>query len=263
MIDRRIEAAEAFVKALRTGETAATAWLAGFLHADVALTVNGAAVQGRQEVLARVSGQWPLTPVYLHGAWSAPVLDADQVKVSATFPSLGAAPQAVHIAFSFDGSGALTRVEQTNVMAARPQPLDTIPALVRGAINSALANGTPITLAYVDALGRPVQSLRGSVQVFSDHELCLWVRNAAGGLVAAMAANSALSLLYRDSRSRTTLIIQGHGRIEMDNVVRERVYHLIPEVEQTHDPARQGAALLITVERIQGTSPHGPVLIEC
>ena len=39
-------------------------------------------------------------------------------------------------------------------------------------------------------------------------------------------------------------------------------YELVPEVEQTHDPAMNGAAIVFRVERITGTYPLGPVLVE-
>jgi hypothetical protein len=119
-----------------------------------------------------------------------------------------------------------------------------------------------MVLAYVDDQGAPSLSLRGSVQVWSDTELCAWLRDAASGLVRAVNAGRPLSLLYRDSATRTTLVIKGRGTIAADAGTRSRVYRLAPEVEQTHDVARRGAALLIRVERIAGTHPDGPVLIE-
>jgi hypothetical protein len=56
--------------------------------------------------------------------------------------------------------------------------------------------------------------------------------------------------------------MQGRGHIETDQAVRDRVYDLSPEVEQTHDPARRGQALIIDIERLQGSSPRGAVRME-
>jgi hypothetical protein len=106
-----------------------------------------------------------------------------------------------------------------------------------------------------------VLSLRGSVVVYSDSRLALWVRNPAGGLVGAVAERPGLSLLYRDSRTRTTLIVRGQGHIESDPAVRERVFELTPEVEQLHDVTRRGVALIVDVTEIRGTSPTGTILI--
>jgi hypothetical protein len=106
-----------------------------------------------------------------------------------------------------------------------------------------------------------VLSLRGSTQVYSDTQLCIWVRNADGGIIKAMSRNNRISLLYRDSKLRTTLIIQGRGRVETDPAVRERVYQLAPEVEQNHDTARKGAALIIDVSSLGGSTVRGMVRV--
>jgi hypothetical protein len=103
--------------------------------------------------------------------------------------------------------------------------------------------------------------LRGSTQVFSDTQLCIWVRNAEGGIVRTMARNDRVSLLYRDSKTRTTLIVQGRGHVETSPAIRERVFQLAPEVEQNHDPARKGAALIIDITTLQGTSVRGMVKV--
>jgi len=41
--------------------------------------------------------------------------------------------------------------------------------------------------------------------------------------------------------------------------VRDRVYKLSPEVEQNHDVAHRGAALIVDVTSVQGTTVRGPV----
>lgn len=119
-----------------------------------------------------------------------------------------------------------------------------------------------MVLSYVDDDGYPALSLRGSVQVWTPTSLCAWIRDARSGLVRAVRAGRPLGLLYRDSATRTTLVIRGRGSIAEDEVTRERVFRCVPEVEQTHDVARRGAALIIAVERIGGTHPRGNLLIE-
>jgi hypothetical protein len=47
--------------------------------------------------------------------------------------------------------------------------------------------------------------------------------------------------------------------VETDPAARERVYSLAPEVEQNHDPARHGAALVIDITQLLGTTVRGPV----
>ncbi len=255
----RRQAVEAYVRCLQTGEGAAVTWAERFLAPDVVLATGQEEVRGREEVLRRLTGQWPLTPVYRLGVWSRPQPDGDHLTVRGTFPLVGAAPQAVELAFWFNGTDQITRVEQRATMAPPPAASETIPDVVRALVNNALANGTPMVVGCVDEAGQPVLSLRGSTQVYSDHELCIWARNPEGGLVRAAQRNGRFSLLYRDSRTRATLIFQGRGRVATDPVERERVYALAPEVEQNHDPARHGVAVIIDIERLQGTTPLGAV----
>jgi hypothetical protein len=255
----RTQAAEAYVKALRTGEPSATSLVSQCLAEDVVLKAGNDEIVGHAAVLARVTGQWPMTPVFVQGYWSAPQEDGDRVVVSAEFGPLGAAPTKITLNFSFNGSGQIQRVEQ-QVVPQTPLPAsDKLPDIVRGLINGALANGTPMSVAYADETGQPVLSLRGSTQVFSDTQLCIWVRNPEGGIVKALRTNPKMAMLYRDSKLRSTLVIQGRGHVESSEEVRNRVYELAPEVEQNHDVNRRGAALIIDVVSLQGTTVRGPV----
>jgi hypothetical protein len=255
----RTQAAEAYVKALRTGEPSATKAAGECLAEDVVLKAGNDEISGHAAVLARITGQWPQTPVFVQGYWSAPQEDGDRVVVSAEFGPLGAAPSKINLTFSYNGAGQIQRVEQVLTPQTPLPPADKLPDIARGLINGALANGTPMSVSYVDESGQPVLSLRGSTQVYSDTQLCIWVRNAEGGIIKAMRSNPKIALLYRDSKTRSTLIIQGRGHVETGEDVRNRVYELAPEVEQNHDVARKGAALIIDVVSLQGTTVRGPV----
>src|SRR5687768_8609504 len=174
----RTQAAEAYVKALRTGEPSATSIVSQCLAEDVVLKAGNDEVSGHAAVLARVTGQWPQTPVYVQGYWAAPVEDGDRVLMSAEFGALGAAPAKIALAFSFNGQGQISRIEQTTTPQTPVPQTDKLPEVVRGLINGALANNTPMSVSYVDESGQPILSLRGSTQIFSDTQLCIWVRNA-------------------------------------------------------------------------------------
>jgi hypothetical protein len=257
----RTEAAEAYVKALRTGEPSATQLAGQYLADDVVLATGQDEIAGHDNVLKRITGQWPLTSVFVHAGFSAPREENGQVKVDAEVPPMGAAPQKLSLSFSFNGSDKIKRVEQQTQAAPPQPPAETLPGFVRGIINGALANGTPIVVAYTDDAGQPVLSLRGSTQVYSDTQLCIWVRNADGGIIRTMARNPRVSCLYRDSKTRTTLIVQGRGHVETSPEIRERVFHLAPEVEQNHDTARKGAALIIDIISLQGSTVRGMVKV--
>src|SRR5438128_1420872 len=257
----RIQAAEAYLKALRTGEASATQRASQYLADDVVLATGQDEISGHDNVLKRITGQWPLTPVFQHAGFSAPREENGTLSVEGEIPPMGAAPQKLSLTFTFDGSDKIKRIEQQQQAAPPQPPAESMPGLVRGIINGALANGTPIVVAYTDEQGQPVLSLRGSTQVYSDTQLCIWVRNAAGGIVTNMPRNDRVSLLYRDSKVRTTLIMQGRGHVETDPDIRERVFNLAPEVEQNHDPGRKGAALIIDITSLQGTTVRGPVKV--
>jgi general stress protein 26 len=264
-MDTRIRAAEAYVLALRTGEVPATEAASKHLADDVKLngaTVwgrQGATLEGKKDVLYRITGEWPNTPVYVKGFWSEPRLEGNQVKVDATFPAMGAAPAEVHLAFSFNSQNQISVIDQQIVPQPRPEPTDTIPDSARGLINGALRNNTPMTVAYVDEDGRPNLSLRGSVQVYSPTQLSIWLRNKEGGMVTALKKNPNVGLLYRDSNTRSTLSISGKAHVEEDAEVCERVWDSIQDVEQKHETRDVGCALIIDVTRIQGGTPKGGV----
>jgi hypothetical protein len=258
---QRTRAAEAYVQAFRTGEAAPAHRATPHLADDVQLVLASGEVSGRDDVLAHITGIWPFTTTYAQGGWSAPAAVDDDLVVEAVFPALGAAPRRAKLTFSFDADDRISRVVEELELAPPPVAVERITLAVRGAISGALANGTPMVMAYTGDDGAPVLSLRGSVVVYSDTQLALWVRNPAGGLVGAVAERPGLSLLYRDSRTRTTLIVRGQGHVESDPAVRDRVFELTPEVEQLHDVPRRGAALIVDVTEIRGTSPTGAIHI--
>src|SRR5205807_3634750 len=128
----RTQAAEAYVKALRTGEPSATQQASQYLADDIVLATAGQAeISGHDNVLKRITGQWPLTSVFVHAGFSAPRKVDGQVKVDAEVPPMGAAPQKVSLTFSFNGRDQIERVEQ-QLHAAPPQPpAETLPGFVR------------------------------------------------------------------------------------------------------------------------------------
>ena len=65
--------------------------------------------------------------------------------------------------------------------------------------------------------------------------------------------------MYRDPPNRTTLTFQGRGHFDDSEEVRNRVWELMPEVEQRHDLERTGAALIIDLDRVTGSTPRGGV----
>jgi hypothetical protein len=258
----QVRAANAYVRALRSGEGSASDRAEPYLASDVVATVGNAEIKGKEAVLAHITGIWPSTPVYQLGGWGDPSVDGDVVTVDAEFPAFGAGASKATLTFSFNDEDQIVSVSETYAAGPRPEPQKEIPLVVRGMINSALVNGTPIVAAYTGEDGSPQLSLRGSLQVLSPTQLCAWLRSAEGGLNRALVTNPQLSFLFRDSRSRSTLIIKGIGRIEDDPAIRDEIFELTPEVEQMHDPDRNGAALIVDVTSIRGGTPRGGVNVQ-
>ncbi len=147
----------------------------------------------------------------------------------------------------------------TNAPAAGPIQLTSD---MREAVNGALTAGIPVVVAYVDEAGQPNLSFRGSVQVYSDDQLAIWVRNPEGGLQRALASNPRLTLLYRNPQTRMMLNFQGRGRFDGSEGVRATVYEHSPQPEQNADRERKGRALIIDLDRVVGVVPGGRVLMQ-
>jgi hypothetical protein len=264
-MEARVRAIEAYLKALRTGEASATEAAARHLAPDVVLDTVGAHMWGNgheefvgyEQTLKMITGIGVMTGVYRTAPWTNPVPDGDgKLKVSAEMGGLLASST---LTFTFNNRDQIVRVEQVNKGGGPAPATDRIPEFVKGIVNSALANNTPMIIAYTDGKGAPNLSMRGSTQVYSDTQLCIWVRHADGGMANALRNNSHMTLMYRDPPARTTLTFEGIGHFESDPEVRERVFDLSPEVEQKHDPGHIGAALIIDINRLTGNTPRGGV----
>lgn len=264
----RIRAAEAYLKALRTGEASATMSAARHLAPDVTLDTLGAHMwgngpehfEGYDNVVRMITGIDVMTGVYRGAPWTTPVLNDDgSVRISA---EMGGLLSSSTLTFTFNDRDQIVHVEQTNTGGSPSPAVDKIPALVKAIVNSALANNTPLIVAYTDDNGAPVLSLRGSTQVYSDTQLSMWVRHANGGMANSLRNNPRMALMYRDPPARTNLTFEGRGHFESDPEVRDRVFELMPEVEQKHDLARTGACLIIDIERLVGQTPRGAVRMQ-
>jgi hypothetical protein len=259
--ERRLHGSDAFLRALRTGENSAVRGLEAFLAPDAVFRTGGKEIAGAAAVAARMTGQWPLTPIFAQGDWSDPEDVPEGVRIVGTFASVGAAPKSYALTFGFDAADRVASIDETVTSFPPATPVDHLTPSMRATINGALANGTPIVVGYTGDDGAPVLSLRGSIQVYGPAELCLWVRNPKGGLVAAARRGQVLSMLYRNSAKRITLGIRGRAEVAEDAATRERVFALSPEVEQRHDLAKNGVAVIVRIERLQGMTPNGPVLL--
>jgi pyridoxine/pyridoxamine 5'-phosphate oxidase len=128
---------------------------------------------------------------------------------------------------------------------------------LKGIINGALSEQTPMVVASVDAAGRPRLTFRGSLQTFSDDQVGFWARNPAGGTMDNIAANPHVSMMMRNPQTRVMLQLMGRARrVEGDD--REQVYANAPEFEQRADADKKGAAVIVDIDRVEGFLGMGP-----
>jgi general stress protein 26 len=136
-----------------------------------------------------------------------------------------------------------------------------IPEELATRINSALADGRPMVVAYVNGDGQPKMSFRGSAHVHNDGAVALWVRKADGGIVEGIASNPKVTLLYRDAASRTTFFVYGNAHLASTPETIDRIYDESPEQERNADPEKKGTGIIVDVDLIQGRTADGPVNI--
>lgn len=259
--DERLAAAWAVVRALRTGEVSAARVAQRHLANNATFETSRAAFEGIDAVTERLTGHWTYTPVMAAGAWQVAANEDGAVLAEADFSGIGASPAEYTLEFAFDAHGRIERIVEKAVQTAPPSPAAALSPWLRRCLDRALAEGKPLAVSYVSEDGTPSLSLRGSIYTVDGQSLGLWLRQPSGGLADAIARGQMVSFLYRDSSTRTTLVGMAKGRIATDQGERDEVFDCIPEVEQRHDPGRVGAAAILDLIEMKGTSPKGPVLI--
>ena len=128
---------------------------------------------------------------------------------------------------------------------------------LKGLINGALSEHTPMVLASVDAEGRPRLTFRGSIQTFSDDQVGLWARNPGGSTMANIASNPHVAMIMRNPDTRVVLQLAGRARVA-EGDERDRVYANAPEVEQRADADKKGVAVIVDLDRVEGFLGMGP-----
>jgi hypothetical protein len=125
---------------------------------------------------------------------------------------------------------------------------------MKDAVNAAFGTGRPVAIAYVDESGAPRLSFRGSTQAYSDTQLAIWVRNPNGRILDATRKNPAVALVYGkfDPDDRGFMVFRGRAHVDGSDQARNRVYEQAHEFERNQDKERNGVALIIDIDAVDG-----------
>ncbi len=133
---------------------------------------------------------------------------------------------------------------------------------IRNNVATAIDNLKTMTTAYVDINGRPHISFYGSTHVHSDDELALWVRNPEGSLLKTLPNNPHIAFIYGDIANKTYYTFDGRGRVETDEVIRERVYQEMHPIERKFDESMGGVAVIVALDKVSVLTAAGKRVME-
>ena len=243
-----------FLASLRPGTDGTSAPRAELLTEDAIFQTLGR-IEGRAAVIERMAGD--SGQAYRVMEWAEPEMAGADVRITGRMPA-GSPMGGVIITFRF-------AVDRISAVLQQPLPGAPVPATplkltpeIKAMVDSASADGFPMTVAHVDALGQPIISFRGSTQAFSDTQLAIWVRNSDGNFLNSVAANPRLALMYRNAKTRALYQFQGRAQVSTDAAARERIYAKMSQMERNHDYAQTGVALVIDLDRVEGWAGVGP-----
>ena len=156
-------------------------------------------------------------------------------------------------------NGQVVLVQQQKTAPPPPDALPlVIPPELKTMVNNALVERHPILMAYCDLENQPVQTFRGSLQVFSDTQLAMWIRSPEGAFVKSIQKNPKVSFVYRNEETKATYSFQGTAKVSNSETDRDTVYTRSAIAEQDHDFAKLGVVVVVDLEKIEGYSGLGP-----
>ena len=256
MNKNEIGSAAALLGLLQSPHAASADLFATLLHPEVRYARLSERVTGRAAVIAALQKEATLALVQrLH--WSAPRSGVTGVQLCGqSSPDSRDRSLILTLAFS---AGRIIEIQQ-QFGAPLPAPASPLrlSAAITTLINEALATRHPMLLAFTGVDEQPRLSFRGSVHVHSPSQLAMWVRNAQGGLIGAIAQRPRVALMYRNEDSRATYQFEGRARVLDGEAERRRIYEAAPQAERDHDFAMLGAAVVIDLDRVEGYAGMGP-----
>jgi len=131
-----------------------------------------------------------------------------------------------------------------------------ITPVIRDLLAKALEDGTPCLIGTASKDGHPQISPKGSVAVFDDQTLCYWERSHRSSQ-ARLGENPHVAVYYRNPARKenpyraSCIRFHGRARIVTGGPERDKAWELTNHEEQSKDPEKKGAAVLIDVDLIE------------
>lgn len=255
MVVRQLTIASQFLAALSAPPEEVELKLLAMLHPQVRFMALGKSAVGAEAVSAELRNG-------LNGEltrrlqWQAPRAAGSMVRLVGERKA-GTRDRGLVMTLEFDGD-AIATVQQQRTPPPPPDAMPIVlPESLRKMVNNALVERHPMLMAYNDPQGQPVLSFRGSVQVYSNDQLAMWIRSADGAFVQAIRNNPRVALVYRNEDSKATYNFQGRARVSELETDRRRVFDAAPEAERGHDFAMLGVVVLVDLDRVEGYSGLG------
>ncbi len=164
-----------------------------------ALNVN---LVGRDAVIERFTKS-AAAGAYVEARWT-------QEDKGDAVQAVGTLPNGAKLVLTVHATGGKIALLQQQMLPGAPRPPAELklPPDLKERITNALKDRHPILISYVDETGQPNVTFRGSTQAYSDDQLAIWVRNADGRMLASIAKNPKVALMYRDEDSKATYIFK-------------------------------------------------------
>jgi hypothetical protein len=251
-----IELVNLFIKELLSTYEGSAQKLKNTFHTQVEFQVLGKRAKGKDEVCEALK-TGPNSQLMHQLVWQDAFQVKDQWQVEGHRKE-GTFDRGLIISLKIrDGCIVLVQQQKT-----APPPPVTMPLLIphelRGMIDNALVEKHPVLMAYCDLDNQPVQTFRGSLQVFSDTQLAMWIRSPNGSFIKSIQKNPKISFVYRNEDTKATYSFQGRASVSHSEIDRKIVYARSAVAEQDHDFAQLGVVVLVDLEKIEGYSGLGP-----
>ena len=129
---------------------------------------------------------------------------------------------------------------------------------MREAFANAVRDGAPVLIASASASGMPDVAFKGSAMVWDKDHVAFWER-ARGQTMRNLEENGQACLLYRNTQTRVAWKFFGKAEVLQSGPLREEIMARTVQFELDRDPDRNGAAVLIRIDRVLQA---GQVLME-